>query len=217
ARRQLGKAVASLVQQAVERERLPAQRAKLQQQRHALEIVLDLLDLLRRQVEQGPVLQRPQVHLVEQAIKERRLILDAGSQHVERLLHALTVLALDDDHNIVVVAELGQVFAPAAVVILVGTDEIVALRAVLEEGGEGGHGGGGQDQGDDQNRAWETADSADESGQKTGNERRPLCLTRFRFHGRPRASWPPCQRAADCRRVARTLQGEGELRLGWSD
>ena len=135
------------MEQAVERQGLPADGPKLQQQRHAFEIVLNLLDLLDRQIEQSAVLQQAQIDLVKEAIEESRLVLNSLRQEVERLFHTFTVRALDNDDNVVIVAELGQVFTPALVVILVRTDEIAALRAVFKEAGECTKGCSSQHQG----------------------------------------------------------------------
>src|SRR5258707_1085624 len=107
---------------------------------------------------------------------------------VEGGLHAGAVLALDDGHDVVVVAKLVEVVLPALLVILFGADEVVARRVVFEarRGGDGGD--GAQDQRDAEDDARVAADQGDERDEETTHQVRLLGGELFRLHGNPFAS-----------------------------
>ena len=108
----------------------------LKQRPHPGQVVLDRLDLLRRQEQQRPRPQVPQVHLVEQAVEDGPACRGRRRPGIPAPPHPGAVVALDDDDHVVVVAEFGEVCPPALLIVLVRVDQVAALGAVFEPGVE---------------------------------------------------------------------------------
>src|SRR6266849_3447913 len=132
----------------------------------------------------------PEVYLIEEAIKEIRLLAYFGRQSFQCLHHPPAVRTLHDHDHIFVVAELGQVLPPALLVVFVRIDQVAALRTVFEKMVERVSGNGGEECGQGENQLRITADCGHETGQETGNELRLLPMGLFRFHEMPLASVP---------------------------
>src|SRR5205823_13290891 len=80
--------------------------------------------------------------------------------------------ALYDNDDIVIVAELSQVLAPALLVVLGRTDKVAPPRVILEAGIEPVYRKAGQQQGNCKHEPGEPADSADQPGQYGMRKRR---------------------------------------------
>ena len=118
----------------------------LEQLPHVLQMMLNRLNFRGGQEDQCPVAQRTQIHFIEEAVEQLRLSLHARGQRFQRLLHARTIRALDDDDDVFVLAKLSEVIAPALLIFLVRADKILALRFVLESRGGGPDRGAGDRQ-----------------------------------------------------------------------
>jgi hypothetical protein len=88
--------------------------------------------LLGWQVEDGPVADAVQIHLVEDAIEEVGALLHALGYRIDGSDHPLAIFPLDDDDHIVVVVEGIDELLPALLARLIRAQEIVALRVVGE-------------------------------------------------------------------------------------
>src|SRR5262249_25239075 len=128
--------------------------------------------------------------LVEEAIEQFRPGTDALGQRLEGLFHPGLVGAADHGHHVVIVPELGQVLPPALLAILVRTDEIVALRFVLEITGSGWDGSGSKYQGDGENNLGPTTNAVHQPDEEARDERRSRGGRRFRVHRLRNASMP---------------------------
>src|SRR5207253_7042518 len=153
---------------------------RLEEKRHLLHVRLDFANLLGRQKQQGAIPQRPQVHLVEQAIEVFRLLFDLGGELLQRLFHAGAVLALDDHHHVVIVAELINVLLPALKARLVGTDQVVALSLELEGGEIGVQGEGTRDKGDGEDERGSAGAGGGDAAEQARNQ--PGLFVAFRAH-----------------------------------
>jgi hypothetical protein len=176
-------ALVGLGQQALQGQVAPGDRPQLQEHAHALDVFLDTADLFDAQKEEGPAAQAAQVHLVEEAVEQVGPAADLVGQGVEGLAHGHAVAALDDGDDVVVVAELGQVLLPALLRFLVGAEQVVALRLVLQSGGGGEGGQGAQEEGDGQDGARKAAGQRHQPDEEAPDGSRSSRGDWFRRHG----------------------------------
>ena len=127
--------------------------------------------------------------------------------------HALAVWPANDDDDVVVVAELVEVFLPALLTVLLGTEEVVARSLVTEAERGGDDRQGTQENGGGQHAARKAANRADQGEQTVmpGPDPRRGLIGKH-------ASLPlpvPCgprpvgPKWAECRRKLDFVQGEG--------
>src|SRR5207248_6079420 len=105
-----------------------------------------------------------------QPVEQPRLLPYVAGQGFERGAHPAAVGAFDDDDHVIIVAELGEVGAPALLVVLVLVHEVAALGAVIQAGAEGGGGHGGGEGRDGQDGAGEAAAGCDEGGEQAWDD-----------------------------------------------
>src|SRR5262249_8200184 len=111
--------------------------------------------------------------LVEEAVEQVGAAADGLGGGLQGLGHQRPVVPADDEDDVVVVAELVEVGAPAFLAVLVGAEEVVARGVVFQAEG-GGQGGGGDEQGGDgQDGARAAADGGDQGEQQAPHGGRP--------------------------------------------
>ena len=140
-------------------------RAQRQQRAHRFEAVVDFLDFFTPQKQQGPGVNGAQVHLVEQAVEQVRVLLQPAGNGLQGVFDLLLVPSADDHDHVFVLAELGQVVPPAFLALLVGTHQVVAAGAVLQVRPGQGNGQAGRHQSHGQDQFGMAADAVDKASQ----------------------------------------------------
>ena len=217
-----GDALLRLLDHGVQAQRVPTDRAAIQETLHVGEmVVVDRLDLLARREHQGTALQVAEIDFVEDAVERLGLIGQACGEAVECSLHPGAVGPLDHDNDVVIVAELAEVALPALLIVLARTDEVVASGVILEAQQGGDERGNAGKQGKREDEARTRTDPIHEAHEGEADEGRPPARGRRVviavggevghpvFPGRMgtpvvRRQW----RAADCNRVGEWNKAE---------
>src|SRR5262249_28231491 len=97
-------------------------------------MVLNLLNRFRRQVKECAIAQMPEIHAIEEPIKQVGTGGDSRAEMVKRVFHSRGIATAHDDHDVIIIAEFGQISLPALLIILARIDKVAALGAEFQIG-----------------------------------------------------------------------------------